>query len=308
MFSFVLSLLLSVSLVIILKYFAKYNINTFQGIAFNYIVCVFTGILFLESPTETLKQLPSASNWIAFPIILGMMFITVFNLTGLTAQRIGVTIAMVASKTSLIIPVLISLFFFKTDGKEFSILNYTGIGLSVIAIVFTTFKTESKKDESAIKDKIRIFWVLLPFLVFIGNGACDTIANYTNLHFLNETNQSLFTILVFLSAFITGFLILIYRVFNGMEKIKLRNIIGGIILGIPNYFSLYFMLKALSEMNNNGAFFFPIFNIGMILVTTLLAIILFNEKLSNLNKGGVILALISILLISFEEIISFLGS
>jgi drug/metabolite transporter (DMT)-like permease len=303
MFYFIISLLLSVSLVIILKYFAKFNVNTFQGIAFNYLICVVTGIIFLDNKSEALAQLHQSTNWIIYPILLGMMFITVFNLTGLTAQRIGVTIAMVASKTSLIIPVLASLFFFKTGGKEFSILNYSGIALSVVAIVFTTYKSENKEqNDSVSNNKIRLFWVLLPFLVFIGNGACDTLANYTNLNFLNESNQAIFTILVFSSAFITGNIILLFRVLAGKEKIQFRNFIGGVLLGVPNYFSLYFMLKALSEMGNNGAFFFPIFNIGMILVTTVFAIILFNEKLSILNKAGVFLALMSILLISFEEI------
>lgn len=304
MLFFVLSLLLSVSLVIILKYFSRFNINTFQGIAFNYLVCVITGLVFLENKAETFALIPSTTNWIYLPMILGMMFITVFNLTGLTAQRIGVTIAMVASKTSLIIPVLISLFFYKIEGKEFSLINYLGIILSVFAIVLTTFKKENKSElHEPSQGKIRIFWVLLPFFVFLGNGACDSIANYTNLHFLNDSNQSLFTIMVFFSAFTTGSIILTFRVITGKEKIEFRNIIAGIILGVPNYFSLYFMLKALSEMNNNGAFFFPVYNIGMILITTVLAIILFNEKLSNLNKSGVLLALVSILLISFEEII-----
>jgi drug/metabolite transporter (DMT)-like permease len=308
MFNFTISLLLSVSLIFIIKYFEKFNINTFQGIAFNYFTCVVTGIVFLENPSETMARIPDSTHWLHLPIILGILFITVFNLTGLTAQRIGVTIAMVASKISLIIPVLISLLFFKSAGKEFSLLNYFGIVISIVAIVLTTYKpnTTEVEEEKPSSKKLRLFYLLLPLLVFVGAGTCDTIANYTNLNYLKAEDQSLFSILVFLSAFLAGNTILLIRVLQKKEKLEFRNFVGGIVLGVPNYFSLYFMLKALSDLNNNGAFFFPVFNIGMILVTTLFAIVLFKEKLSKINTVGVLMALISIFFISNEEILSML--
>ena len=102
-----------------------------------------------------------------------------------------------------------------------------------------------------------------------------------------------------LTAFIAGLIILIFR----KETISKKDIIGGIYLGIPNYFSVYFLLLTLSSFNNNGAVVYPILNVGIIVLSSMASYILFKEKLIRLNIIGMILALIAIFFISYQDII-----
>jgi drug/metabolite transporter (DMT)-like permease len=75
----------------------------------------------------------------------------------------------------------------------------------------------------------------------------------------------------------------------------MNNIIAGIVLGVPNYFSIYFVLDSLEKLG--GIIVFPILNIGVVLLSSILSYLFYKEYLSKLNWIGIGLACISILLI-----------
>ena len=75
-------------------------------------------------------------------------------------------------------------------------------------------------------------------------------------------------------------------------------ILGGIALGVPNFFSIYFLLRALQFEGLNSASIFTLNNVAIVMLTTLAGIVFFKEKLSLKNWMGIFLAVISILLIS----------
>ena len=64
-------------------------------------------------------------------------------------------------------------------------------------------------------------------------------------------------------------------------------------------------MRALAFFNNDGAFFFPVFNILTILASILFAFMLFREKPTKINMAGVLVALVSIFLIAHKEIIDY---
>jgi multidrug transporter EmrE-like cation transporter len=76
---------------------------------------------------------------------------------------------------------------------------------------------------------------------------------------------------------------------------------SGVILGIPNYFSIYFLLVAIKSFSLKSAFVFGINNIGIVLLSTLLSVIIFQEKLSSINKFGVLVSVLSIILIAYSS-------
>ena len=94
--------------------------------------------------------------------------------------------------------------------------------------------------------------------------------------------------------------LVIFRILQGKEKLQLKSLWAAIPLGIPNFLSFYFLLKALDAFQNNGAYVLPIYNISVILLSAIIAVIFFQEKLSNLNKIGLVLAVIAIGLISYQ--------
>src|SRR5690606_40879221 len=81
-------------------------------------------------------------------------------------------------------------------------------------------------------------------------------------------------------------------------KIAPRDVLGGVLLGVPNFFSIYFLIRALRWDQFNSAATFTLNNVGVVLFSTLLGIVLFRERLSPKNWGGVVLAVISIILVA----------
>ena len=117
----------------------------------------------------------------------------------------------------------------------------------------------------------------------------------------NAENEKIFPIFLFAAAAFIGLIMFFFQ----KGKFQLKSLIGGIYLGIPNYFSLYFVLKALSAFENNGAVFFPIYNVGIIMLSSFTAMIIFKEKLSKINFLGLGLSVLALFLLSYQEIIEY---
>ena len=280
MISLTLTILFTVSLFIFFKEFEKRNIDTQQAITFNYLTASIIAIL-LYGNSICLSDIVNTS-WIYPTIALGVFFVVMFNIMAKTTQQLGISIASIASKMSLVIPVIAALLFQRNI--NLSIYNYIGILLALIAI-FLTFKKKQKTQKSL---KIAIF-------LFFGAGILDSFLDYIREKHLESINDfNLFIILIFFIAFFTGFVIIIIK----RNKISFKNIIGGVLLGIPNYFSIYFVLLSLESLG--GAVVFPVLNIGVVLISTIISYLVYKENLNKENWFGIVLACISIfLLLSF---------
>lgn len=294
MFYLLLTVLANIAIFMAFRSYSKFGINTFPAIITNYGVCVITGSLYIGF-SEVNHQADSSAPWFYAAIILGIIFVSTFYLMARTTQLRGVSVATVAGKMSLAIPVIFSLFIFKISTTSLDVWNYIGIALAFIAILMVS----KRQDAIGKKQPLTLSYVALPLAVFFLGGVIDTMLNYINHEYLHEAIEPVFPIFVFGFAFISGLLLaVILRI-----KFRWKDILGGLYLGVPNYFSIYFQLKALSAFENNGAILYPSLNIGIIIGSTLTAILLFRERLSRLNYLGVGLAVIVIFLLSHQEIL-----
>ncbi len=295
MFYLLLTILANVAIFMAFRSFSKYDIKTFPAIITNYGVCVITGVIY-TGYSQVTQELDTSANWFYLSIALGFIFIGTFYLMARTTQLRGVSVASVASKMSLAIPVIFSLFILKLGTNDLDIWNYTGIILAFVAILLVSKK---KANPLTNKQPLTLKYIALPLAVFLLGGVIDTTLNYANHHFVTESTEPIFPIFIFGFAFIIG---LVTALAQGVKFPK-KDILGGIYLGVPNYFSIYFQLKALSAFDNNGAILYPSLNIGIIIISTLAAVLLFKEKLSKINMIGVVLAVVVILLLSHQEIL-----
>lgn len=188
---------------------------------------------------------------------------------------------------SLVIPILFGIFYFK---EEISFIKTIGIFIALIAVYFTT-----KKDKGSVKISNFIF----PVLLFFGSGIIDTSMNFIQEKWVATQEIALFSSITFLIAFFTGLLIIMYQIFQKKFHFEIKSLIGGTLLGIPNYFSLYFLIRALQNETYESATLFTIINVGVILVTTLFGLLLFKEKLKKHNYIGIGLAIIALLLVTY---------
>jgi uncharacterized membrane protein len=298
MIYFLLSVGFTVALYLIMRSYPRFKVNSFQAIVFNYLACIGTGLT-LTPDLGQFNDVAWTSAPTLFTLALGILFIVVFSSIGATSQKVGVSAASLASNMSLIIPVTFGLFVFKNANKEFTFLNYTGLVLALVALALGTL--QKKEPTSNATQKMNALW-LLPVATFLLSGSNNALINYLTMKFYAPDQTTLFMIIACIGASLTGIVLLVYRGIKNGEKISRNSVIGGIILGIPNFLSLYFLLKALGAFGNSAAFAFPIYNILTMLTSTLVAWILFGEKTSSINKIGLAVAVMAILLISYQEL------
>lgn len=280
-----LSILASTALFVIFKLFDLYNINTLQAIVVNYAFAALTGILTFKG--ETSITAITSANWFLGAVMLGLLFISVFNVMALTSQRNGISVASVAGKMSVIIPILFGIFIYKEMVNTPKII---GILLALIAVYLTSVKSKSNIN---LKQGL-----LLPLLLFLGSGIIDTAIKYMETTYLKQGDLELFLATIFSVACIIGLGFIILKIIKGAFTFKLKNVIGGIVLGFINYLSMYFLIIALQYKGLESSSLFTINNVAIVALSTVLGLAFFKEKLDTKNWIGIALALVSIVLVS----------
>lgn len=289
MINLLLSVLFTTSLGVILKLFERNKLDVFQAIVFNYLSCVITGIIVQQSVPDYVAY--SSEGWFKYAVILGCSFIFFFNVMGYIVRKMGITVMFVSNKLSLVIPVSAAFFIF---GEEVTALKIAGICIALLAVVFTSLKKEESRHGFNSK---QLFW---PVLLFAGSGMNDTLVKYAQAFHMRDNDNAPFNITIFSAASAVGFLLLFFLLMQKKSRLNFKSIIGGLVLGIPNYFSMHFLIKALSFQNYGGSIIFPLNNIGIVVASSLIAYIVFHEKLSRINVAGIALAVLAIVLIAFS--------
>lgn len=207
----------------------------------------------------------------------------------ITTQRNGLSVVSVATKMSVVLPILFGLIYYKESSGPLKIL---GIVLALIAVYLVSLKNSSEIS------KVKNNGLLLPILVFLGSGIIDTSIKFLEDSFVAEQDVPLFSAMIFLTAFVLGIAVLFYQIIKNKQHLAFKNIIGGFALGIPNYYSIYFLVQALRHPTLESSTVFTLNNVGIVMVATLIGILFFKEKLSTKNWIGIAIAVVSIILIA----------
>ena len=282
----ILSILFNSVLFVIIKLFAKYNIDALQALVINYLVAFLVGLFFLDNhfvPAEIISY-----DWFKGSLFLGFVFISTFYSTTITSQRNGLSVASVASKMSVIIPITLGVILYD---ETLNFIKIIGIILALVAVYFT-----SKKETGEIK---KVDGLLFPILVFLGAGTIDSSLKYLQTFHVPANQIGLFSSITFFCAFSVGILTILFLSIFGKIQFSSRNILGGITLGLPNYFSLYFLVRMLESKVFESATLFTIHNIAIVIVSTFIGILFFKERISMRNAFGIGLALFALFLVTY---------
>lgn len=277
-------------LTIAFKIADRLGISTFQSIIFNYFTCVITGMFLVGQIPEVASI--TGSNWFYWALLMGSMFISIFNLVAYTTKKSGVAIASVANKLSLVIPFLFSIGLYN---ESVTYIKIFGVLIALIAVVLTCMPASSEKKSSKLSFSIP----LLPLLLFISSGLLDTLIKYVEINFIDETNNNLYNITAFGVAGMIGSVILLWMLITRKEKFDPRAIGMGILIGIPNYFSLWCLVSVLKIHAGNSSSVIPVTNMGIVLFSTLIAALFLQERISKINVLGIVLSIIAISMIAF---------
>ncbi|WP_298764860.1 DMT family transporter [uncultured Polaribacter sp.] len=284
MFYLLLSILFSSGLFVIFKYFGIYKVDVLKAIIVNYMVAFSLGFLFAERKipiTEIYTQ-----NWFPGALVLGALFITIFFVMAMTAQKNGVSVTSIAGKMSVVVPVFFGVILYN---ESVTFLKITGIIIALIAVYLSSVKDEKSENKGTL---------LLPVLLFLGSGAIDTLIKYIQSTYVDDRDISIFSGTLFGIAFVFGIVILGIKSLKKSTPFGLKNVIAGIVLGVPNYFSIIFLIKALQNKNFESSTLFTVNNVAIVIVSTLIGLLLFKEKFSVKNIIGVALAILGIVIVA----------
>ncbi len=281
-----LSIVFSTFINLVFRWFKEYNVNKFQAIIVNYLVCFVLGIS-LSTNRDIFSYI--GQPWFTYCLLLGLLFIAIFFSMALTTEKLGVSVTAVSGKMSVVIPILFAFFYAK---EEITALFVFGLVLSILSIYLITVKKELIIDKR---------FLLLPIVVFIGGGLIDASLKVLQTVYSQDIPLSTISYSIFLGAFIAGVLIYLVKEKANLRGWEWNSTKAGIGLGIPNYFSIFFLLSAIEGFSVKSAFVFGVNNVSVVLLSTLLSSLIFKEKLESKNQLGLSLAVISIAIIAYAS-------
>ena len=114
-FYLIVSILSSVAIMLVFGMFDRYKVDTFQAVVVNYLTCIVCGVVLNGGMPQYSMD---STTWLPYALCLGVLFIGLFVLIGITAQKQGAAIASVSMKLGLIFPILLAYFLYN---EEFTI-------------------------------------------------------------------------------------------------------------------------------------------------------------------------------------------
>jgi drug/metabolite transporter (DMT)-like permease len=284
------SILASSFIFVIFKLFPKYKIDTLQAIVFNYFVaCIFGIYLFSENiENNTFTNF----SWLPYCILCSFLFISLFFVIGKSSQKNGVALTSVSLKMSLAMTMFLMILI---NGEPITLLKITGIILAISGVVLMSW------NESQDKKNKPVLWMLI--FLFLGCGALDIVLNFTQNNLVHILPTELFSAFGLGFAGIIGSLILSYQFIKKKSIFAFRNIIAGVILGIPNYFSIYLLMKSYTKMENwSNSTVLSVTNVSVVLLSAFFGFVLFKEQFTKLKAFGLIVSLAAIILLYLSNI------
>ena len=289
--TFVWCLLVTISIGICFKLFGRWKVNTFNAIVINYTVCLLLGSFLDPEGFFPFSPQNIQAPWFKFDILLGILFISGFNLTAIAIQKAGITLTTMMQRMSLITTVSFTVLVFH---ERFGWPAFCGLLLALMAIIAINQKGTSISFQKPGKNITLLFFVLLL------SSAIEIILFYVEKSGLVGDQQMAFTTHGFGFAAVIGWLIIGWLWIKRKNKISPKDIYAGIMLGIPNYFSIYLMLVMLNQ-GWKGSIMYPMLNVSVLLLSTIIAVMAFRERLNRLNWIGIGLATLSILTIAYAQ-------
>lgn len=274
----VLAILCSSALALFLKAASFESGNRYGILLGNYISCFTLAFLTAENKSAMF----SLSGITVLLAILG----GVFFLLGLIAiqksiPENGAALTSAFSKLGMIVSLFLSVVFFREKITLYSLL---GIGISLLAILVVNHDPNHRGDVP----------VLLLFTLAV-NGIADSFARLFR-EFCPSAEENGFLFLLFLTAGILTFLLSRKEKRDTGKSVSARAFLLGILAGVPNYYSSLFLIRALITLP--AVFVYPVFSVGSILTIMTLSALLFHERLSSFQKGGLFLVILALVFLN----------
>ena len=288
MISLVGTIACSTFIFVIFRLFERFNIRTFEAIVVNYFTAFFFGILMHvnELDRDSFDHL----EWLPFVLLSAVLFITLFFMMAISAQKNGIAATSIAVKMSMAVSMLGMILIYN---EAVSSAKLVGIFCALIGVFLIASSGEKSNKSNA---------AYMLIVLFVGSGLLDLNLNYAQNNVFKHISSSIFTAYGFAVAGSIGVFVHIIQHFRGKSQpIKIKNLIAGFLLGIPNYYSIYFFLESYQTLTWHDSSILAFVNVSVVLCSVMIGFIIFKEVISKRKLIGILAALIAIFLLYFNS-------
>lgn len=268
----------SVMVSVCMRLSEKHITNQMGMFMANYAVCILLSIMCGNTNVDY-KNTQAVIFIISLGILSGILYLVSFVFLKYNMQHNGIVLASTFMKLGVLIPTIMAIGIFRELPTT---MQFLGIILSLVAIIMIHFdKDEMKKGNKKI-------WLL--FLLIL-SGFTDSMANiYDKIGDVNGKDSYL------LVTFLTAFLLAFGLSVRGKQKITKKDLLFGMLIGIPNYFSARFLLLALNAMA--AVLVYPMYSVITMIVISVVGILVFKESVSKRKLGAITIIICAVCLLN----------
>jgi drug/metabolite transporter (DMT)-like permease len=249
----------------------------------NYLFCIAEALYFTGNNSALIPSDHDGMLAFKFGIVNGVLYLAGLVLNQRNVKINGPIMTTTVSRLGLLIPMTGSIIFLGERPTEIKIL---GMLLAVFAIIFIS--TSKRKEEVTSNGFMAKAWLIVMLIV---SGTAGLVTKVF-LHTGNGQWDNQFLLYTFIMAFILCTILLV----KSGKKIRPSDMLYGIALGVPNYMSSLFELKALNKI---PAFIvFPSVSICTILVVSLFSMVVFKEKITKKQVISILIIMIALVLLN----------
>lgn len=259
---------------ILFKLFACREIDSLQAIAFNYLTGAILGVL-LSLGTLSEGIVLSGSDWV-LSVVMGFMFLAAFVLMARSTAKVGVSVTTVAARVALVIPVVCSYLLLPNQIEP----RWGAIIVILLALVMVIWQHKPQQTSTPQKGRVGAF--LLPLSVFVLFGANNFCLKWVQNGMSGAGGAGQLSAAIFFFAALIGGAY--YLATTPQPAFSWKALLGGVALGVANFFTTYCMILGLAELPSGV--FFPIYHVGIVTLVTLLGVFIFGERLTKIQIVG----------------------
>lgn len=222
------------------------------------------------------------STTLCMGALQGGLYVASFIVLQRSIGKNGVILSATFAKLGVTIPMLFSVLVFREMPSG---IQWVGFLLACAAIWI--IQTDGRKEKEAAGESGKLLLLLLLF----ASGVTDSMSKV--FEEIGRRDQDAGFLLV---TFIIALLVSVVLMVRSGERLRKNEILYGCLVGIPNYGSVYFLLKALAQFP--AILIYPAYSVGTILAVSLVGVAVFKEIPGIRKWTGMAVTLLALILLN----------
>lgn len=274
-----LAIISSALISLLMRWSEKYSKSNLAMLAMNYLMCCLMAGVFSGDQGLFPREAEGLGITLILGVIGGAVYLAAFLMMQWNIAKSGVLLSSTFMKLGILVPTILSVLIFMDAAGP---LKWAGVFVAAAAIVIMNGGGKLEWRHAG------------GLLLLLLCGGCADFMSKLFDELAPADLKGPFLFYIFATALI---LCLIFCLLKG-QKPGVGDVLFGLAIGIPNYFSSHFFLTALETVPPMAAF--PSFSVGTVLLVAPAGILLFGEKLNRRKIISLVLILASLVLLNLK--------